>query len=98
MHQITLTVSQNVLMNHIIQINNNFTACVQTVRQQHAHISGGRATGQSQPRSRSVQSQPKFASSERFAGHKCHKSLFRTRIATHHPKFNSLQVHFDESY
>jgi len=31
MHQITLTVSQNVLMNHIIQINNNFTACVQTV-------------------------------------------------------------------
>jgi len=33
MHQITLTVSQNVLM---IQINNNFAACVQSVRHQHA--------------------------------------------------------------
>jgi len=42
--------SQNVLMKHIIQINNNFAACVQSVRQQHAcMISDCRATGQSQP-------------------------------------------------
>jgi len=38
MHQITLTVSQNVLTNHVIHINNNFTACVQTVRYQHARV------------------------------------------------------------
>jgi len=25
-------------MNHIIQTNNNFTACVQSVRHQHAHM------------------------------------------------------------
>jgi len=36
MHQITLTVSQNVPMYHIIEINNNFTACVQSVRHEHA--------------------------------------------------------------
>jgi len=36
MHQITLTVSQNVMMNHITQMNNNFSACVQSVRHQHA--------------------------------------------------------------
>ena len=30
MHQITLTVSKNVLMNEIIQMNNNFIACVQS--------------------------------------------------------------------
>jgi len=34
-----------------MQINNNSTACVQSVRHQHAHmISDGRVTGQSQPR------------------------------------------------
>jgi len=38
MHHITLTVSQNVLMNHIIKINNNFTVCIQSVRHQHAHM------------------------------------------------------------
>jgi len=32
-------------------MNNNFAACVQSVRHQHAHvISDGRAIGQSQPR------------------------------------------------
>jgi len=29
----------NVLMHHIIQINNNFAACVQSVRHQHAYMS-----------------------------------------------------------
>jgi len=38
MHQITLTVSQNVLMNHMIQMNNHFAARVQSVRHQHAHM------------------------------------------------------------
>jgi len=33
-----------------------------------------------------------------FAGHRCHKSLFRTRIVAEHPKFYSLQVHLDEAY
>jgi len=50
MHQITLTVSKNILMNHIIQITkiNNFAACVQSVRHQHAYmISDCCATGQS---------------------------------------------------
>ena len=80
-------------MNHIIQINNNFAACVQSVRHQHTHmISECRATGQSQPRQHSVQSRPKFASSI-FAGHRCDKSLFRTRIVAHHPKFYNLRVH-----
>jgi len=38
-------------MNHIIQINNNFTACVQSVHHQHAYmISDCRATGQWQRR------------------------------------------------
>jgi len=47
MHQITLTFSQNVLMNHTIKTNNNFTECVQSVRHQHVHmISDGRATGE----------------------------------------------------
>jgi len=37
-------------MNHIRQTNNNFAACVQTVRHQHAYvISDCGATGQSQP-------------------------------------------------
>jgi len=49
MHQIAPTVSQNVPINHIIQMNNNFTACVQSVRHQHAHmITDGRTTWQSQ--------------------------------------------------
>jgi len=81
MHQITLTVSQNVLMHRIIQMNNNFTACVQNGCHQHAHmISDGCITGQLQPRERSVHSQTKFAPKV-FAGHQCHKSLFCTRIA-----------------
>jgi len=47
------------LMNHIIQMNSSFTACVQSVRHQHAHmISDGRATGQSQPRWRSAKINP----------------------------------------
>jgi len=38
-------------MNHIIQTNSNFTARVQSVRHQYAHvISDGRATSQRQPR------------------------------------------------
>jgi len=40
---------------------------------------------------------PKFVSSI-FAGHRCHKSLFRTCTAAQHPKFYNLQVHFDEAY
>jgi len=48
MHQITLTVSQNVLMDHIIQMNNNFTASVQSVRHQQVQIiSDGLAIDQS---------------------------------------------------
>ena len=39
----------------------------------------------------------KFASSI-FAGHRCHTSLFRTRIVALHRKFYNLQVHFDEAY
>jgi len=72
-----MTVSWNVLMNHIIQMNNNFTACVQSVRHmQRAHmISDGRATGQSQLWQRSVQGQTKFVSSI-VAGHRCHKPCF----------------------
>ena len=75
-------------MNHITQIKNNFAACVQSVRHQHAYKShdGGRATGQSQPRWRSFQNQLKFAPSV-FAGHRRHKSLICTRIATYHPNF-----------
>jgi len=85
-------------MNHIIQMNDNFTACVQSVRHQHAHmISDGRATGQSQPRWLSYQNQLKIASSV-LARHKCHKSLSHTRIVAQHPKFNHIQVHFDEAY
>jgi len=85
-------------MKHIIQMNNNFTAYVQSVRHQHAHmISDGRATGQSQPWWCSVQNQPKFQSSV-FAGHRCHKSLFHTRNAVKHPKFYHLEVDFDEAY
>jgi len=33
-----------------------------------------------------------------FAGHRCHKSLFRTRIVAEHPKFYNLHFHFDEAY
>jgi len=36
------TVSQTVPMYHIIQMNNNFTACVQSVRHQHAHVISAR--------------------------------------------------------
>jgi len=37
-------------MNYIMRTNNNFTARVQSVHHQHAHmISDGHATGQSQP-------------------------------------------------
>jgi len=35
---------------------------------------------------------------KRFGGHRCRKSLFRTRIAAQHSKFYNLQVHFDEVY
>ena len=33
-----------------------------------------------------------------FAGHRCYKSLFPTRIVAQHHKFYNLQVHFDEAY
>jgi len=89
MQQITLTASQNVLLNHIIQIN-MCSKCPSPARM----ISDGCATGQSQPRS--VHSQPKLASSV-YADHRCHKSLFRTRIAAQHPKLYNLQAHFDKA-
>jgi len=42
---------KNVLVNHIIQMSNNFTARVQSTRHQHAQMmTDCRATGQSQPR------------------------------------------------
>ena len=91
-----MTVSPNVLMKHIIQINNNFTACVQSVRHQHTYmISDSRATGQSQIMFCSKSTQ---VCVKHFAGHRCHKSMFPTRIVTQQNKFYNLQVHFDETY
>jgi len=81
MRQITLTVPQNVLMNHIIQITlaDTLNMCCDNVAITFC--------------SESTQVCIKV-----FAGHRCHKSLFRTRIAAQHPKLYNLQVHFDEAY
>jgi len=71
----------------------HFTACVQTVRPQHVHVtSDGRATGQSQR-------ETKFASSG-FTGHRCHESLFRTNHCYITPQISKIRrmsiFHFDE--
>jgi len=73
-------------MNRIIQINNNFTACVQSVRHQHV-ISDGRAT---------VQSQTKFASSV-FAGHHVTNLCFVYALLHNTPNFiiyKSILINF----
>jgi len=60
------------MINHIIQMNNNFTACVQNVRHQHAH-DFRRSHHWSFAALITFWSQTKFASSV-FAGHQYHKS------------------------
>jgi len=60
-------------------MNNNFAACVQSVRHQHAYmISDCRATGQSSLHNVLFKVNPSLR--QAFLGHRCHKSLFRTRI------------------
>jgi len=78
-------------------MNDNFTACVQSVCHQHAHIILSQVFVPMVNCSlNNILFKVKPSLYQVFAGHRYHESLFRTRVSARHPKFYNLQVHFDE--